>query len=90
MHVKKYPKDTKAARYLTRLLDQRRNMLDYLVNKDYHRYQWVCSDYGIPQTHTQKAIHRRDFGIRENVGRVRFSWFINSLISLIYSTLFTI
>lgn len=63
MHAKKYPKDTKAARYLTRLLDQRRHMLNYLINKDFHLYQWICTDYGIPQVHTRDAIHRRNFGL---------------------------
>ena len=55
MHIKKYPKDTKAGRYLTRLLDQRRHMLNYLVERDYHRYKWICTDYGIPEIHA-KAI----------------------------------
>ena len=64
MHVKKYPKDKKAARYLSKLLDQRRHMLNYLVTRDYHRYQWICTDYGIPQIHPQEAVHRRDHGIK--------------------------
>jgi ribosomal protein S15P/S13E len=62
MHIKKYPKDTKAGRYLTRLLDQRRHMLNYLVERDYHRYKWICTDYGIPEIHA-KAMHRRNFGM---------------------------
>ncbi|MCL4132789.1 UNVERIFIED_CONTAM: hypothetical protein GTU68_067211 [Idotea baltica] len=57
MHVKKYPKDTKAGRYLTKLLDQRRKMMNYLMKTDYHRYQWICTDYGIPQVHPLNAHH---------------------------------
>jgi ribosomal protein S15P/S13E len=48
IHVKKYPRDKKAGRYLSQLIDQRRNMLNYLMKTDYHKYQWVCADYGIP------------------------------------------
>lgn len=69
--MKKYPKDTKAGRYLTRLLDQRRHMLTYLMTRDFHRYQWVCSDYGIPQVHPQKN-HKRNFGMYENTFKVIF------------------
>lgn len=71
MHMKKYPKDKKAGRYLTRLLDQRRHMLHYLMNHDYHRYQWVCTDYGIPQVHPAKA-HVRNWGMYENTFKVIF------------------
>lgn len=47
-HVKKYPKDMKAARSLVQLVQKRRRMLEYLRRTDYHRYKWVCLDYGIP------------------------------------------
>jgi ribosomal protein S15P/S13E len=72
MHTKKYPKDTKAARYLTTLLDQRRHLLNYLVEKDFHRYKWICTDYGIPEVHAKTAMHRRNFGLRENTYKVLF------------------
>lgn len=66
MHVKKYPKDKKAGRYLTKLLDQRRKMMAYLMKTDYHRYEWICTDYGVPQIHPKNAGHRRMEGVREN------------------------
>ncbi len=47
-HSKKYPKDTKGARGLVKLIQKRRNMLDYLQKTDYHRFKWICIDYGIP------------------------------------------
>ncbi len=47
-HVKKYKRDLEAARRLTALLAKRRKMLAYLARTDYHRYKWVCMDYGIP------------------------------------------
>lgn len=72
MHCKKYPRDKKAGRYLTYLLDQRRVMLNYLMKKDHHKYQWICSDYGIPQTHASNAAHVRNQGLRENTYKVIF------------------
>jgi small subunit ribosomal protein S15 len=72
MHMKKYPKDTKAGRYLTRLLDQRRHMLNYLMRTDYHKYDWVCTDYGIPKVHPRNAHHVRNQGLYENTYRVIF------------------
>ncbi len=72
MHVKKYPRDKKAGRYLNYLLDQRRIMLNYLMKKDYHRYQWICSDYGIPQVHPNDAHHNRNQGLRQNTYKVIF------------------
>ena len=47
-HIKKYPNDKNAARALVKLVQKRRNMLDYLMKTDFHRYRWICSDYGIP------------------------------------------
>jgi hypothetical protein len=35
-------------------------MLNYLMKTDYHKYQWVCTDYGIPQVHPKNAHHIRD------------------------------
>jgi hypothetical protein len=72
MHVKKYPHDTKGGRYLTRLLDQRRHMLDYLMRTDYHRYEWICTDYGIPIVFPRNAHHVRNWGLRENTYKVIF------------------
>lgn len=71
MHVKKYPKDTKAGRYLSQLLDQRKDMLNYLIKKDYHKYQWICSDYGIPQVHP-KNTHNRNHGLFQNTYKIIF------------------
>jgi small subunit ribosomal protein S15 len=48
-HIKKYPKDKMSARSLVKLIQKRRTMLDYLQRTDYHRYKWVCMDYGIPE-----------------------------------------
>jgi small subunit ribosomal protein S15 len=46
-HIKKYPKDKMTGRALVKLIQKRRNMLDYLQRTDFHRYKWVCTDYGI-------------------------------------------
>ena len=64
MHTKKYPKDIKGARALNALLDQRRKMLNYLMRTDYHRYKWVCIDYGIPEVHPKNAHHQTNFRCR--------------------------
>ncbi len=48
LHAKRFPKDYKTARALTKVIQKRRNMLDYLMRTDYHYYKWVCADYGIP------------------------------------------
>ena len=61
-HCKKYPKDARAARKLTELVEKRRNMLNYCMRTDYHRYKWVCLDYGIPDEHPQHAHHKQTFG----------------------------
>lgn len=66
MHVKKYPKDKKAGRYLNFLLDKRRKMFAYLMKTDYARYQWICTDYGVPQVHPVNAHHKKMDGIYEN------------------------
>ena len=47
-HIKKYPNDKKGGRTMVQLVQKRRKMLDYLMRTDYHRYKWVCVDYGIP------------------------------------------
>ena len=49
MHIKKYPKDKMAGRRLNELIQKRRIMLNYCARTDYHRYKWVCVDYGIPE-----------------------------------------
>lgn len=72
MHVKKYHKDTKAARYLSKLIDQRRTMLHYLMKRDYHRYQWICTDYGIPQIAPRNAHLNRNASLRANHWKVLF------------------
>lgn len=72
MHTKKYPHDTKAARYLTKLLDQRRKMLTYLSARDYHRYVWICSDYGIPQVHAGKT-HNKKLNLMQNSWQGRYT-----------------
>lgn len=57
-HVKRYPRDARAARKLTQLVQKRRTMLNYCMRTDYHRYKWVCLDYGIPDEHPQNAHHK--------------------------------
>ena len=57
-HIKKYPKDKKTAIALTQLIQKRRNMLNYCMRTDYHRYKWVCVDYGIPDEHPINAHHK--------------------------------
>ena len=66
MHTKKYPRDVKAGRSLNYLIDQRRKMLDYLARTDYHRYKWVCIDYGIPEVPPKTAHHKTNFRNRSN------------------------
>lgn len=56
-HVTRYPKDKRAGRFLTKLIQKRRNMLNYCMRKDYHRYKWVCVDYGIPDVHPKNSHH---------------------------------
>jgi small subunit ribosomal protein S15 len=68
-HIKKYPKDTTAARSLVELIQKRRNMLDYLMRTDYHRYKWICVDYGIPETTSKTAHHKTDFKLFINPSR---------------------
>ncbi len=68
-HVKKYPKDTTAARSLVELIQKRRNMLDYLMRTDYHRYKWICVDYGIPETTSKTTLHKTDFKLFINPSR---------------------
>lgn len=60
-HIKKYPKDTKAARSLVKLIQKRRTMLDYLMRTDYHRYKWICVDYGIGEERGKNYLHKSDF-----------------------------
>ena len=57
-HCAKYNKDYRTARYLTYLVQKRRTMLNYCMRKDYHRYKWVCVDYGIPDTHPKNSHHK--------------------------------
>lgn len=61
-HVTKYPKDSRAGRHLTELIQKRRNMLDYCMRTDYHRYKWVCLDYGIPDVHPKNSHHKQSWG----------------------------
>ena len=63
-HVSKYPKDYRAGRKLTQLIQKRRSMLNYCMRTDYHRYRWdyhrykwVCNDYGIPDVHPKNSTH---------------------------------
>ena len=72
MHVKKYPQDKKAGRYLTQLISERRDMLNYLMRKDYHKFEWICLDYGLPVVHPRNAQHVRDKAIFENTYRKIF------------------
>lgn len=65
-HIKKYPNDTKAARSMVKLIQKRRNMLDYLMRTDYHRYKWICVDYGIPEAAPKHAHHKTDFQLFMN------------------------
>lgn len=65
-HIKKYPNDTKSARSLVKLIQKRRNMLDYLMRTDYHRYKWICVDYGIPDTVQKNVLHKTDFQLFMN------------------------
>lgn len=60
-HISKYPKDKKAGRFLTQIIQKRRNMLDYCMRRDYHRYKWVCIDYGIPDQHSKTSNHKTFF-----------------------------
>lgn len=69
LHIKKYPNDTKSARKLVELIQKRRNMLDYLMRTDYHRYRWVCVDYGIPEQAPKHAHHKTDFRLVINPSR---------------------
>jgi len=57
-HVNQYPKDIRAGRALVRLIHKRRRMLNYCMKTDYHRYKWVCVDYGIPDVHPTNSHHR--------------------------------
>jgi ribosomal protein S15P/S13E len=57
-HVNKYPKDKRAGRFLTELIQKRRKMLSHCMRTDYHRYKWVCVDYGIPDQHPKNSTHR--------------------------------
>jgi small subunit ribosomal protein S15 len=57
-HVSKYPKDKRAGRFLTELIQKRRTMLNHCMRTDYHRYKWVCVDYGIPDQHPKNSQHR--------------------------------
>jgi len=68
-HIKKYPKDTKATRSMVELIQKRRNMLDYLMRTDYHRYKWICVDYGIPESASKNSIHKTDFQLFINPSR---------------------
>lgn len=65
-HIKKYPNDTKSSRSLVKLIQKRRNMLDYLMRTDYHRYKWICVDYGIPDVAPKNAHHKTDFQLFMN------------------------
>ena len=57
-HVSNYPKDFRAGRNLTQLIQKRRRMLNYCMRTDYHRYKWVCNDYGIPDVHPINSTHK--------------------------------
>jgi small subunit ribosomal protein S15 len=61
-HVNKYPKDKRAGRFLTKLIQKRRTMLNYCMRADYHRYKWVCVDYGIPDQHSKISNHKSSYG----------------------------
>jgi small subunit ribosomal protein S15 len=60
-HVAKYPKDKRAGRFLTELIQKRRNMLNFCMRRDYHRYKWVCVDYGIPDQHPKNSHHKESW-----------------------------
>jgi ribosomal protein S15P/S13E len=68
-HIKKYPKDKMSARSLVKLIQKRRTMLDYLQRTDYHRYKWVCMDYGIPEETSKHSHHKTDFKLFINPSR---------------------
>jgi small subunit ribosomal protein S15 len=68
-HIKKYPNDVNAARGMVKLVQKRRNMLDYLMRTDYHRYKWVCTDYGIPDAAPKHAHHKTNFHLVINPSR---------------------
>ena len=61
-HVKNYPRDKRTGRFLAELIQKRRNMLSYCMRTDYHRYKWVCVDYGIPDEHPRNSHHKECFG----------------------------
>lgn len=65
-HIKKYPNDTKSSRSLVQLIQKRRTMLDYLMRTDFHRYKWICMDYGIPETPSKESLHKNDFQLFMN------------------------
>ncbi len=66
IHTKKYPKETKGARALVYLIHKRRNMMHYLAKTDYHKYKWICIDYGIPEVPPKDGHHKTDFKLRHN------------------------
>lgn len=41
-------------------------MLDYLMRTDYHRYKWICVDYGIPEVTSKNGTHKTDFQLFMN------------------------
>lgn len=65
-HVKRFPKDHKAGKSLTYLIQKRRAMLNYLMRTDYHYFRWVCTDYGIPLEFPKTAHHQTNFHCKKN------------------------
>lgn len=56
-------------RSLVELIQKRRNMLDYLQRTDYHRYKWICTDYGIAEETPKNSHHKTDFKLFMNPQR---------------------
>ena len=36
-------------------------MLKYLTRTDYHRFKWICVDYGISDAIQKNVLHQNDF-----------------------------
>lgn len=68
-YVKRFPKDFKTGRALTKIVQKRRNMLNYLMRTDYHYFKWVCAEYGIPESFPKYAHHHTHFH-----GQINSSW----------------
>lgn len=59
-HTNKNRKDHTTNRFLMKLIDRRRNMLNYLRRTDYHYYKWVISEYHIPDIISLNANHKKN------------------------------